>query len=223
MFGSRRKHVKAICLTSAGVGSKEIGGDTKQDNLSHNSHKRQNKINAQANKIAMVKAKLNKALQENKKVKDLFNLHEMVDTITKVVGAITEKKHPKTSQGTQYKGTSNYIGRQQQPQLTHGTNGKMEPNTMCYCYKDTRHMKDICVQLNNKIACELQLQEQVTAAKITSKKIPDLEIIPAQILDQSEGGKVCGPDWNDKSNMDKRIVGLIKEISSQNVFAEVMF
>ena len=40
------------------------------DHLSHNSRKRQNKINAQAAEIATVKAKLNKAL-EGKKIKRL--------------------------------------------------------------------------------------------------------------------------------------------------------
>ena len=44
-----------------------------------------------------------------------------------------------------------------------------------------------------------------------------------QILDQSEGGKVCDPDQSDKPNNDTRIVGLIETISSQNVSAEVKF
>ena len=44
-----------------------------------------------------------------------------------------------------------------------------------------------------------------------------------QILDQSEGDKVCGPDQSDQPNVDKRIVGLVKTISSQNVSAEVKF
>ena len=41
-----------------------------------------------------------------------------------------------------------------------------------------------------------------------------------QTLDQSEGEKVCGPDWKDKSKKDKGIVGLIDEISSQQVSAQ---
>ena len=58
---------------------------------------------------------LNKALQENKKLKDLFNPDKMVEAMTKAVGAMTMKEHPNTSQDTQYKGASNYVGRQQQP------------------------------------------------------------------------------------------------------------
>ena len=44
-----------------------------------------------------------------------------------------------------------------------------------------------------------------------------------QILDQSEEDKICGPDWSDKPNIEKRIVGLVQKISSQNVSAEVKF
>ena len=44
-----------------------------------------------------------------------------------------------------------------------------------------------------------------------------------QILDQSEGDKACGPDQSDKLNIDNKIVGLVKTISSQNVSAEVKF
>ena len=40
-------------------------------------------------------------------------------------------------------------------------------------------------------------------------------------LDKSEGDKVCGPDWNDKLNYDKGIVGLMEKISSQQVSAQI--
>ena len=42
-----------------------------------------------------------------------------------------------------------------------------------------------------------------------------------QTLDQSEGEKVCGPDWNDKTRKDKGMVGLIDKISSQQVSAQI--
>ena len=42
-----------------------------------------------------------------------------------------------------------------------------------------------------------------------------------QTLDQSEGDEVCGPDQNDKLNADKRIVGLIEKVSSQQVSAQI--
>ena len=91
--------------------------------------------------------------------------------MTKVVSAMTVKEHLKTSQGTQDKGTSNYVGRQQQPQLTHGADGMLEPNITCFCCKDTRHTKNNCVRLNNKIMCELQAQEQVTNSKATCPRV----------------------------------------------------
>ena len=42
-----------------------------------------------------------------------------------------------------------------------------------------------------------------------------------QTLDQSEGEMICGPDQKDKSKIDKGIVGLIDEISSQQVSAQI--
>ena len=62
MFGSRGRYTKAVCAISAAVDSEEIGGNTKQDHLFYNSHKCQNKIDAQTAKIAMVRLELNKAL-----------------------------------------------------------------------------------------------------------------------------------------------------------------
>ena len=38
------------------------------------------------------------------------------------------------------------------------------PSVTCFYCKDTGHIKDNCVWLNNKIACEL-VQEQVTVTK----------------------------------------------------------
>ena len=75
---------------------------------------------------------------------------------------------------------------------------------------------------------ELQIQEQVTAAKAISEKsigthIPKEKNIAPQILDQSEGDKVCGLYQIDKSNTDKGIEGFIEAISSQNVSTEVKF
>ena len=42
-----------------------------------------------------------------------------------------------------------------------------------------------------------------------------------QTLDQSEGDKVCYPDWNDKLDYGKGIVGLMEKISSQQVCAQI--
>ena len=67
MFDSRGKCAKVASATSAAVYSGDVG-----DHLPHNSRKRQSKIDAQAAEIVTVKAKLNKALEEKKKLKDLF-------------------------------------------------------------------------------------------------------------------------------------------------------
>ena len=40
-------------------------------------------------------------------------------------------------------------------------------------------------------------------------------------MDQSEGDKVCGPDWSDKIDHGKGIVGLMEKISTQQVPAQI--
>ena len=133
-----------------------------QEHLSCNSRQRQSKIDAQAAEIANMKAELNKALQENKQLKSLFSPDKMVEAMTKVVSAMTAQSSPSSSsKGTQYQGVSNFIGRPRPPQLAHGADGTLLPSVTCDYCKDTRHFKDNCVQLNNKIAHELT-QEQVT-------------------------------------------------------------
>ena len=75
MFNSRGKCMKVVNVTSVAVDNGHI-----EDQLPHNSRKRQHKIDAQAAEITAVKAKLNKALVENKRLKNLFNPEKMVVT-----------------------------------------------------------------------------------------------------------------------------------------------
>ena len=115
MFNNRGKCTKVVSATSPAVDSGEA-----RDHLSHNSRKRQSKMDAQAAEITTVKTELNKALEENKKLKDLFSPGKMIEAMTKAVSVMTMQSHPKTSKGTQYQGASNYIGGEQQPELACG-------------------------------------------------------------------------------------------------------
>ena len=100
-----------------------------------------------------MKAKLDKALQENQQLKSLFSPDKMVEAMTKAVSSMTVQSHPtSTSKGTQYQGASNFIGRPRPPQLAHGADGTLLPSITCNYCKDTGHFKDNCVRLNNKIA-----------------------------------------------------------------------
>ena len=148
MLNSRGKQCAKANITTAAVDS----GD--QEHLSCNSRQRQAKINAQAAEIANMKSELNKALQENKKLKSLFSPEKMVEALTKVVSAMTMQSHPTltSSKGTQYQGASSFIGRPRPPQLAHCVNGMLLPSVTCNYCKDTGHFKDNCVWLNNKIA-----------------------------------------------------------------------
>ena len=164
MFNSQGKQQCARAnVTSAAVESGDL------EHLSRNSRQRQNKINAQAAEIAQMKTELNKALQENKQLKSLFSPDKMVESMTKAVSSMTVQSHPtSTSKGTQYQGASHFIGRPRPPQLARGANGTLLPSLTCNYCKDTRHFKDNCVWLNNKIARELA-QEQVMTQKASAK------------------------------------------------------
>ena len=122
MFNSRGKqHAKANITTSA------VNSGDSQEHLSHNSRKRQTKIDAQAAEIATMKTELNKTLQENKHLKSLFSPEKMVEAMTKAISAMTMQGHPTSSRGTQYQEASSYIGRPRQPQLAHGADGTLQP------------------------------------------------------------------------------------------------
>ena len=105
-----------------------------------------------------------------------------------------------------------------------GVDGILWPSVTCFYCKDTGHIKDNCVWLNNKITCKLA-QEQVTAMRKAPTKpgaMPQVpKIMAPQTLDQSDGEKVCGPDQNDNTSNGKGIVSLIEKISSQQVSAQV--
>ena len=54
--------------------------------------------------------------------------------------------------------------------MAYDANGMLELNTTCYYCKNTRHMKDNSIWLNNEIAHKPQAQEQATTSKASSKK-----------------------------------------------------
>ena len=81
MFNSWGKCAKAN-VTSLAVDC----GDT-EEHLFYNSRRWQRKINAEAAEITTVKTELNKALEENKKLKSLFSPEKMVEAMSKVVHA----------------------------------------------------------------------------------------------------------------------------------------
>ena len=161
MFNSRGKqqqHARATVSATA-VESGDV------EHLSCNSRQRQSKIDAQAAEIAQMKTELNKALQENKQLKNLFSQDKMVEAMTKAVSSMTVQSCPSlSSKGTQYQGASSFIGRPRPPQLARGADGTLLPSITCNYCKDTGHFKDNCVWLNNKIAWELAQDQAVQKA-----------------------------------------------------------
>ena len=173
MFNSRGKQQRARATVSATAA--ECG---EVEHLSRNSRQRQNKIDAQAAEIAHMKTELNKALQENKQLKNLFSTEKMVEAMTKAVSSMTVQSRPSlSSKGTQYKEASNFIGRPRPPQLARGADGTLLPSITCNYCKDTGHFKDNCVRLNNKIARELA-QEQATRKASNNDKPGSAKQLP---------------------------------------------
>ena len=168
MFHGWGKQCTKASVTSAAVDS----GD--QEHLSHNSRQMQAKINVQAAEIANMKSELNKALNENKRLKSLFSPEKMVEAMTKAVRAMTVQSHPTSSKGTQYQGASSFIGRPRPPQLACGADGTLLPSVTCNYCKDTRHFKDNCVWLNNKIVWELAQEQVMTKASSKPGKMPQV-------------------------------------------------
>ena len=135
----------------------------------------------------------------------------MVEAMTKAVSSMTVQSCPSSSsKGTQYQGASSFIGRPRPPQLACGANGTLLPSLTCIYCKDTGHFKDNCVQLNNKIAQKLAQEQamQKASVKTGSKTLVTKKIMAPQTLDQSDGEKVCGPDWIDKTIMKSK--GMVK-------------
>ena len=173
MFNSRGKQQRARATVSATAAE---CGDV--EHLSRNSRQRQSKIDAQAAEIAQMKTELNKALQENKQLKNLFSQDKMVEAMTKAVSSMTVQSRPSlSSKGTQYQGASSFIGRPRPPQLARGADGTLLPSITCNYCKDTGHFKDNCVRLNNKIARELA-QEQATRKASNSDKPGSAKQLP---------------------------------------------
>ena len=165
MFNSRGKQQCARATVSA---TAVECGDV--EHLSRNSRQRQSKIDAQAAEIAQMKTELNKALQENKQLKNLFSQDKMVEAMTKAVSSMTVQSRPSlSSKGTQYQGASSFIGRPRPPQLARGANGTLLPSITCNYCKDTGHFKDNCVWLNNKIARELAQEQAMRKASNSDK------------------------------------------------------
>ena len=89
MFGSRRKHTKAIHTTSVSVTSEEIGGI--QNNICPTIPQASKQDQCPSHPDSVVKSELNKVLKENQKLRNLFNPDKMVETMTKVVSTMTMK------------------------------------------------------------------------------------------------------------------------------------
>ena len=97
MFSCMGKCVKAIHTASMSVGREEVGEDTTDDQqhlLYCNFQRYQNKIDAQTTETATMVSESNHAFDENQKLKEMFNLDQLIETMMKVVNNMTMKESP---------------------------------------------------------------------------------------------------------------------------------
>ena len=224
MFSSRGKHAKTIHATSAAVDNEDIGGDLEK-HLSHNSPKSQNKINAQAADICHGESEAiqSSSKKQESKIPDQPREHGRDHDQSSQCNE--HEGPPQNISGTQYKGASNYVSWQPQPQLACGANGRLESTTTCYYCKDTRNMKDNVSGWTMKLHTSCRFESRWQLLRQYQKWVPGLTFqkIAPKILDQSEGGKVCHPDQNDKLKKDKRIVVWLRQFPAKMSLERLSF
>ena len=71
-----------------------MGVKSNDQQLSNNSHGHQNKIDTQATEIATMSLELNHALDESRKLRDMFNMDWLVVAMSKPVSNMTMKESP---------------------------------------------------------------------------------------------------------------------------------
>ena len=162
-FGGRSKlgrtssHTAAI-ETSSYVISEEAG----ERRLSKNSRQRQRRIEQQASQISSLQA-------QNKKLGQLLEPKFLVETITRAVASNLNMGKTNTTEGSPSGFTSKpYLGRPRPSQLALGVDGSLDPSLICRYCKDTRHLKENCVKLTQRLAWT----QQEAKTETTNKDMP---------------------------------------------------
>ena len=129
----------AVIETTASIIS-EVAQEPK---LSRNSRQRQHKIDQQATKISSLEA-------QNQKLAQLLEPKFLVETITKAVASnlnINMDKKPQNEQTSGFTGKP-YLGKPRPSKLAPGINGSLDPELSCRYCKDTGHLKENCIKLD---------------------------------------------------------------------------
>ena len=126
--------------------------------LSKNSRQWQNKINSQ-------EAQINSLQNQNDQLRGLLDPKLLVDAIIQAVTTnLKVNSQPVSKDGTGTNGTGYvskpYLGKPKPSQLAPGAYGSLNPDLECWYCKDTGHLKENCIKLNQWLAQEQKKLEQ---------------------------------------------------------------
>ena len=149
--------IKAHVTTAAISGESSPGAH--RESMSCNSQKCQNKIDIQAAEITNMWSELKRAKDENEKLRQAFDPSSIAQVTNKAVNSLQTKPDRSSS------GVARSLPYEAKPcngkprpfQLSPGADGTFDWDSTCLYCKDMGHRKDICIWLNCKLACKLQM------------------------------------------------------------------
>ena len=107
-------------------------------------------MSAQISQIRDLHCKLNAAIMENPQMWEFLNPSMLQNVITNALQAaqLSSCHHGNNGLGTRE--GKPFLGRPQEPQLSAGKNGTMDPEKTCHYCKDTGHKLNNCLCLQCK-------------------------------------------------------------------------
>ena len=132
---------KSISTSSIGVGSEEEG------TISTSQHKWDQKIGAQSSQIKDLCTKLDGAIAKNTQIQELLNPATQQMAFTNVLQAAQSGAKNNSSSNPQTQTGKPFLGKHQEPQLTAGKDGSIDPDKSCNYCKDTGHNVYNCLHL----------------------------------------------------------------------------
>ena len=92
------------------------------------------KVSAQSSQIQDLHSKLDAAIMENSQIREFLNLGMLQTVVTNALQAVQSRGHGQSNNGRQSKP---FLGKPQEPQLSAGKDGSIDPEKMCQYCKDT--------------------------------------------------------------------------------------
>ena len=116
--------------------------------------------------------------------------------LSKAVSNLHVKDTTRVNQPTQHNDGRNHIERPKQPHLACSADGTLKPLVICNYSNDKGHMRNYCVYLKKKLACEFQDKPDAAATKVNTLQMQKLDLPLSPDLHKGESDQL--PDQTDK-------------------------